>query len=109
VTDFAFHPEARDEYLHAADYYEQRKPGLGARFTLEVEATIARILEAPPRWPLFEQDIRRCLTHTFPYGILYSVENEFILILAVMHSSREPGYWKHRMGGDVWFEEGEPL
>jgi hypothetical protein len=38
------------------------------------------------------------LTHVFPYGILYTIEAEFILIVAVMHGSRKPGYWKGRVG-----------
>jgi hypothetical protein len=60
----AFHPEARLEYLEATAFYEARRPGLGAAFTREVEATVERILEAPGRWRAIEQDVRRCLTHT---------------------------------------------
>lgn len=95
---YSFHPEAKVEYLEAARYYEQRRAGLGAEFSLEVEAAIAQILEAPKRWPVLEQDVRRCLTHRFPYGVIYSVEGNGVLILAVMHLSRKPGYWKNRVG-----------
>ncbi len=95
--DFHFHPEARLEYREAAAFYEARRPGLGAVFTREIEAAIEMILEAPDRWRCVEQDVRRCLAHTFPYGILYTVEDGFILIIAVAHSSREPGYWRHRL------------
>ena len=94
---YAFHPEARLEYREAAAFYEARRPGLGAAFTREVEAAIERVLEAPERWRLIEQDVRRCLTHTFPYGILYTTEDDFILIIAVAHGSREPGYWRRRL------------
>jgi hypothetical protein len=94
--DHVFHPEARSEYLEAAEFYEQRRAGLGANFSIEVEAAIDRILEAPTRWPVFEDDVRRCLTHIFPFGILYTIEKDSILILAVMHCSRKPGYWKER-------------
>ena len=94
---YGFHPEARREYLEAAEFYESRRPGIGAAFTLEVEATIQRILEAPDRWRILEQDIRRCLTHVFPYGVLYTIEDDFILIVAVAHGSREPGYWRGRL------------
>lgn len=45
-----FHPEARIEYREAAIFYDSRRPGLGAAFTLEVESTIQRIMEAPGRW-----------------------------------------------------------
>jgi plasmid stabilization system protein ParE len=92
-----FHPEARAEYKAAAEYYEKRRSGLGAQFSIQVEAAISRIIEAPSRWPIIEADVRRCLTHTFPYGILYLVENDSILILAVMHGSRKPGYWRDRL------------
>lgn len=49
-----FHPDARLEYREAAIYYENRRSGLGAAFTLEVEATIERIKKAPDRWPVIE-------------------------------------------------------
>jgi toxin ParE1/3/4 len=97
---YDFHPEARLEYSEAAVFYEARRSGLGAAFTLEIEAALQRILESPERWRVIEQDVRRCLTHTFPYGILYTIEAESILIVAVMHLRRSPGYWRSRLSGD---------
>ncbi len=94
---FEFHPEARIEYLEAVRYYEERQAGLGARFALEIEATIQRVVEAPQRWHPIEGEIRRCLAHIFPYGVLYSVKPDRILLLAIMHLSREPGYWRNRI------------
>lgn len=94
---YDFHPEARLEYRKAATFYERRRAGLGAAFTLEVEAAIDRLVETPERWRVIEQDVRRCLTHTFPYGILYTFEAESILIVAVMHLRRRPGYWRDRL------------
>jgi len=97
VTHYEFHPDARVEYLESVVYYESRQPGLGARFTIEVERTIERIVEAPTRWRKIQGEIRRCLAHTFPYGVLYSVEADHVLILAVMHHSRTPDYWRNRL------------
>jgi plasmid stabilization system protein ParE len=96
---FAFHPEARLEYREAAAYYEVRRPGLGAAFTREIEGVIEHILEAPDRWRFIQKDVRRCLAHIFPYGILYTVEDDSILIIAVAHGSRKPGYWRERLPG----------
>jgi toxin ParE1/3/4 len=93
---FDFHPEARLEYSEASNFYESRRTGLGAAFSLEIEATIERILEAPDRWRSLEDGVRICRTHTFPYGILYTVNEGSVLILAVMHLHREPGYWRTR-------------
>src|SRR5437868_12561715 len=97
---YAFHPEARLEYLEAAAYYETRRLGLGGGFSREVESAIERILEAPDRCRFIEQDVRRCLTHTFPYGIFYTIEKDSILIVAVAHGSRKPGYWHDRVNPD---------
>jgi toxin ParE1/3/4 len=49
------------------------------------------------RYPIVEEDVRRCMTKKFPYAILYTIEpDDSILIVAVMHCSRKPGYWKER-------------
>jgi toxin ParE1/3/4 len=98
---YDFHPEARLEYREAAAFYETRRSGLGAAFTIEVEAAIERIVRNPNSWRAIEQDVRRCLTHTFPYGILYSIESNSILIIAVMHLHRRPGYWRERLSGNL--------
>ena len=95
-----FHPGARLEYREAAAFYEARRPGLGAAFTHEIEAVIRHILEEPDRWRCVEQDVRRCLANRFPYGVLYTVESDFILIIAVAHCSRKPGYWRERVPRD---------
>ena len=92
----AFHPGADEELREAIDYYETSQQGLGEEFYLEVHAAIGRILSFPQTWPVLDGDIRRCLVHRFPYGVLYSVHPEGILILAVMHLRREPSYWNVR-------------
>jgi len=58
-----------------------QRPGLGAAFTREIEGSLRMILEAPDRCRFIEQDVRRCLAHIFPYGVLYTVESDFILSL----------------------------
>ena len=91
-----FHPEALEEYEEATAYYAERDPALAVRFVEAVEEAIRRIIEAPMAWRVLDDDVRRCLTRRFPYGVLYTVEEDFILIVAVMHGHREPGYWKGR-------------
>ncbi len=67
------------------------------RFIVCVENAIEAILEDPLRWRRFVEDVRRCLTRLIPYAIMYTIEADFILIVAVAHCSREPGYRKHRI------------
>ena len=77
--------------------YAGCQDGLELRCIAFVESAIRCIAEAPTRWSLFEEDVRRCLTHVFPFGILYTIEADYVLIIAFMHCSREPGYWHHRI------------
>lgn len=95
---FAFHPEADEEFVEAVAYYEESDTGLGIDFLREVYSTIRNAVDYPTMWPLIEDEVRRCLVHRFPYGVLYSVEPDGIFILAVMHLHRDPDYWKHRVG-----------
>jgi toxin ParE1/3/4 len=95
--NYVFHPEALEEYQAAAHWYEKRGKVLSLRFVDAVEDAIWKIAEAPERWRIVDEDVHRCLTRVFPYGILYTIEPDFVLLVAVMHLSREPGYWKHRL------------
>lgn len=94
-----FHPEALDEFEGAAQFYRRLQPGLEIRFVACIESVLRQVSEAPTRWRIFEEDVRRCLVRVFPYAVLYSIEPDCILIIAVMHCSREPGYWRHRTEG----------
>ena len=67
-------------------------------FIEHTEAAIAAVSSSPERWPILEQDIRRRLTRIFPFAILYTVEEDYVLIVAVMHCHRKPGYWHMRVG-----------
>ncbi|MEW6380178.1 MAG: type II toxin-antitoxin system RelE/ParE family toxin [bacterium] len=95
--NYKFHPEALIEFSEAALYYSEKSPELGLAFYNEVEDTIQRITANPALFRIIEEDVCRCLTKRFPYGILYTREEDYILIVAVMHCSRDPSFWKHRI------------
>ena len=94
---YQFHPDAEREFLLAIDYYEHCEPDLGYEFALEVYSTIQNILQYPLAWPIMDRKIRRCQTSRFPFGVIYSYQRSRVIILAVMHLHREPGYWKSRI------------
>jgi toxin ParE1/3/4 len=93
---YVFHPEALTEYADAVQYYAAKKVEVAQAFIDAIEDAVYRIRESPTRYMVIDEDVRRCMTRRFPYGILYTIEQDYILILAVMHCSREPGYWKSR-------------
>ncbi|HBW58353.1 MAG TPA: plasmid stabilization protein [Oscillatoriales bacterium UBA8482] len=93
---YVFHPEALAEYAEAVQYYAEQSSEVAQAFINVIEDAVYRIKESPTRWAVLDENVRRCLTRKFPYSILYTIEPDYILILAVTHCSREPGYWKNR-------------
>jgi len=97
VRRVEFHPEAQDEFISAAQFYESHTVGLGLDFILTVQRAYNRLLEFPAAGPPFGRRLRRLLVPKFPYGLLYRVEPEHVYIVAVMHLHRRPGYWRSRL------------
>jgi plasmid stabilization system protein ParE len=97
---YIFHSGALAEYEDAAGYYKNISRELAISFVDSVEKGIERILESPNTWPTVEEDVHRHLIKRFPFGIYYTIEGDYILIVAVMHMSRRPGYWKKRLEKD---------
>ncbi len=97
MTAVVFLPPAQEEMIAAAQYYQEQSIGLGAEFLAEVERTIAAIASHPNSAPKVKQDIRRRLLKRFPFGILYIATADEIVVLAVMHLRRRPGYWQDRV------------
>jgi plasmid stabilization system protein ParE len=92
----SFHELAERELNDAALYYEQERAGLGIKFLDDVERHINAIIQNPMAGKKVRGQIRRRLLRTFPYGILYSVHDRTILILAIMNLKRRPLYWVGR-------------
>ena len=84
---------ARDELAEAKHHYNRQQPGLGEQFQHEARIAAKRILEHPLAWQFERAPFRRFLLDRFPYKILYVVEDESILIIAVAHQHRQPDYW----------------
>lgn len=94
---FHFHPDAEAGFSEAIQYYEDVEPGLGQDFAVEVYSALQRAIPYPRVWMVPEGEVRCSLVRRLPYGVLYSEEGDGVLIVAVMHLHREPGYWKGRV------------
>jgi hypothetical protein len=88
---------AEQELADAVDYYNEQCPGLGYEFAAEIKNTLSRIVSFPNAWPLFSQRTRRCMANRFPYGILYQIRTDHILVTALMHLKRDPEKWQERL------------
>jgi toxin ParE2 len=88
---------AQKELEEATAYYDEKRAGLGDEFAAEVEAAVERIRNFPNAWTRLSPNVGRCRTNRFPYGLVFQARPNEILILAVMHLHRKPGYWKERL------------
>ena len=92
-----FLEEAFAEMVESARFYEEKSEGLGADFLTAVQATTDRILQSPGAASLQQANIRKRLVPGFPFSILYESHEDRILVAAVMHQRRRPGYWRKRL------------
>jgi plasmid stabilization system protein ParE len=90
---------ARADVAGAIAFYNAQEPGLGAEFAAEVRKTIERILQFPNAWTSVSRRVRRCQVNRFPYGVFYSLKNDTVVVIAVLHSHREPRTWQTRVEG----------
>ena len=89
-----FNPDAVEEIVETAAFYERRVPGLGHSFIDEVERIAGIVREQPQIGQTIDKIFRRIILARFPYSLIYSIEPVRIWIIAVTHQRRRPGYWR---------------
>jgi len=92
-----FLDSAEAEFAETIAYYNLQSEGLGFEFAVEVKRTIGRIIQYPKAWAPLSKRTRRCRTNRFPYGVVYQVREDTLLIVAVMHLHKHPECWKSRL------------
>ena len=90
------HPDAASEFDEAAQFYESAQVGLGRAFAHEVERAVDRITVFPESGPPLGAMVRAATVRNFPFWLVYRVLDAELLILAVAHQRRKPGYWRKR-------------
>ncbi|HVS83981.1 MAG TPA: type II toxin-antitoxin system RelE/ParE family toxin [Pyrinomonadaceae bacterium] len=93
-------PAVEADVEAAFDWYEIEEPGLGLEFLEELRAAYHRILDSPLGYQELRFSIRRALTRRFPYAIYFSVEDDIIIVVAVLHTARDTAAWQLRIGGN---------
>lgn len=88
---------AQAELDEAIGWYAEQAPGLGDAFLLETLKVLKLVEQFPQAWHPLTPEIRRCRLKRFPYSLVYTLDAEGILVLAVAHQHRKPGYWRNRI------------
>lgn len=89
--------EAAEEVEHERHWYRQRSESAEASFLRELEHAIAAVVDAPHMWPRYIAGTRRYVFPTFPFSLVYFVEEDLVLIVSIAAEHKQPGYWRDRM------------
>lgn len=94
-----------DDVQAGADWYDERQSGLGAQFAAEVLATTERAVRRPLVFKVYEHgnlpahgEFRKAQLKRFDeYGVIFTLVDDTLWIVAVAHAKRRPGYWTNRL------------
>jgi plasmid stabilization system protein ParE len=97
APQLSVHPAAIEEAESAAHWYRERSAVAAARFVDELNQIFDKILDAPQRWPRGSAWHPLGEASVFSVLVIYRESEGAVLILAVAHGRRRPGYWKNRL------------
>jgi mRNA-degrading endonuclease RelE of RelBE toxin-antitoxin system len=81
----------------AVEYFDQQRDGLGDRFVRDLQTTTTFVSERPLSGKPLTESVRKARLRTFKYNVIYVIDSGEIVIVAVAHHRRRPGYWRSRL------------
>ena|SRR5438876_9722753 len=97
MIGYRFLSPAEEEMVEASLFYDSAAIGLGDDFLDDVQQAIDRLREYPKTGQTITPGISRMLLHRFPFSVVYVEEANLILVVAIAHHGRRPGYWQSRV------------
>jgi plasmid stabilization system protein ParE len=91
-----FDPRATKDLKAAIEWYDRFAPELGDRFVACLDELLERVARHPSMYRCVEAEARRALLRQFPYAVYYRLDDAVIRIIAILHTSRRPDYWRER-------------
>lgn len=92
-----FYQRAQNEFDEAVDFYaEHASIQVAEAFILDIQNTRRRLAERPEIGISISQKLRILHLRHFPYSLIYRVSRDAIIVNAVAHQRRRPGYWSGR-------------
>lgn len=89
---------AEAEFYDIVNYYKEIDRALSYDFIQEFENAVHRLTKFPEVGHPYLHQTKRIFLDRFPYAIVYKIyRNKRIIVYAIMHMKRKPGYWEERM------------
>jgi plasmid stabilization system protein ParE len=98
VASFRFLPPAEEELLQQIAYYSSVRSELGIQFEEAVAEAVRKAAAYPEHGAPRSKNTRRRLVSGFPFGVIYAVAGNEIIVVAVADGRRKPDYWVNRLG-----------
>jgi toxin ParE1/3/4 len=92
-----FFERAAEEIEEERRFYRDRSESAEAAFLLELDHAIQSVSEGPQRWSVHIENTRRYIFPSFPFSLVYFIDQETVFVVALEHQSRRPGYWRERL------------
>jgi toxin ParE1/3/4 len=89
--------EAAEDVEHERHWYRRRSESAEASFLRELDHAIASVIEAPQMWPRYMAGTQRYVLPTFPFSLIYFVEDDVVVIVCLASEHKKPGYWRDRL------------
>jgi len=89
--------EAEVEFDDSFDWFNARRTGRGLEFAAAIENVLNKIAANPLIGPVVFADIRKCVVRRFTFNVYYRPHFNWIEVVAVFHTSRDPKIWKGRV------------
>jgi plasmid stabilization system protein ParE len=87
-------PAAKKQFHNAIRWYGLRSRDVATDFVLAVDARITSIIEAPERYPLVADRLRRALVGSFPYVLYFEIgKGGGISVVACLHERQDREKW----------------
>jgi plasmid stabilization system protein ParE len=97
MIPYRFLTPAEEEMTEAALFYEAASSQLGSDFLDDVQKAVDRLREFPQAGEAITSGVRQTLLHRFPFSLIYTIEANVIVVIAVAHHGRRSGYWQSRV------------
>ncbi len=96
ATNLEFHPEAEADAQGARQWYQQRSAIAARAFLSELTRSVESIVEVLQLYPAYLAGTRRYVFRKFPFNLIYRIDGDSIIVVAIAHHRRKPGYWLER-------------